>query len=74
MFTRVPNSLEINMIQAHIIVRYTCITEIPRVEHEITFTSTQEAIKFVRDHQRWFARTEVERTVLVQDLTLADFC
>lgn len=60
------------MIQAHIVVRYTVITEIPRVVHEITFTSVNEAVKFVRDHQRWFARTEIDRQVLIQDLSLAD--
>jgi hypothetical protein len=60
------------MIQAHIIVRYSVITEIPRVVHEITFTAVQEAISFVRDNQRWFSRTEVVRQIRVEQLSLAD--
>lgn len=60
------------MVQVHIIVKYTCITDVPRVIHEITFTSNWEAIKFLRDHSRWFAQTDVRREARVEKLSFAD--
>ena len=62
------------MIQARIVVTYSVITEIPRKSHVIVFTSQYEAIKFVRDHSRWFSRTEIDRQIeITETLTLADF-
>jgi len=62
------------VIQPRIIVKYTCITDFPRVVHEITFTSNREALSFVREHSRWFAQTQVDREIeIIGTLTMADF-
>lgn len=60
------------MIQPRVRITYTVITEIPRVTHRVEFTSNGEAMKFLREHTRWFSATEIDRYIHVENFSMAE--